>query len=153
MNTGSNSYRNALTGRGNIKSLSSLLLLKYHFLKISWKNLLTGVALEGQTQRATAELAATHRLRFFQTFQSADSKLPKYLQHRTLIVQSLCFKNSSESEMLSNTQLWTRASYPETPALQSFCWKNKSLNMQLGNITDQHLRQAALYHNILELFL
>lgn len=44
--------------------------------------MLTEVALEGQTQRATAELAATHRLRFFQTFQ-ADSKLPKYLQHRT----------------------------------------------------------------------
>lgn len=30
---------------------------------------------------------------------------------------------------------------------------NKSINVQLGNITDQHLREAVLYRNILELFL
>lgn len=79
MNVGSNSCRNTLTIRGNIKSLSSLLLLKYHFLKIAWKSLLTGVALQGETD-SYGTAGSNTQLKVVTAFQSADSKVPKYLQ-------------------------------------------------------------------------
>lgn len=139
MSIGSNSYTNALTVRGDTKSLSSLLLLKYHFLKIAWENLLTGVALEGQTQTATAELAAAHSLRLSQTFQSADSKVPKYLQLRTQIVQSLCFRGCQGHEQLRKWDIVQHSapnhiqlSRNTCSALPFFSWQPQRLAPQQG---------------------
>lgn len=111
LSLGSNSCRKAWTIRGNTKSLSSLLLLNYHFMKIAWKSLLAGVALQGQT--ATAKLAAMHSLGLLQPFQSADSKVPKYLQQRTWVVQSLCVSSGQEREQLKVRSCLTLSSGPE----------------------------------------